>query len=198
MILNPYAFAAAPAPAPAELDAATQLGGPFTLSESNLRAVNTGGIAVVSCIRLDAAIAASGSTYFEADIITGSIWGVGVGVTDVGGPITATWWSTGNFGYLFYNDGNTYHNGGAVSAGLGSYGTGAVLGFLIKNSKLYVALGGVWSGDPDAETGAEYSGLSGGYYPGIFAYEGGVDVRLKLSAAAMTYPIPTGASTMVP
>lgn len=189
---------AAPAAPTIFFDSATQRNGPFTLSESNLRAYNTGSNSVDAMIRLNTTLAASGSTYFEMYVAASTPLGIGVGITDVGGAITRDWWGSGSTGYLFYFDGRTYHNGSSVYAVLGTYGTGSTVGILVKNAKLYVSINGTWSGDPDAETGAAATGLSGNYYPGIFSYGFASDMKLRLSASSMAYPIPTGASTLVP
>lgn len=198
MIINPYAFATG-SPVGVQLDAASQLG-TWTLSESNLRAVNTGSSGVEAGIRLDTPIAAAGNTYLEMYVYDSGGITLGLGVTsDATSPIPTAWYNAAT-GYLYYGgDGNFYHNGATVFSGIGVFSNTNTIGLCIKNGKLYWHRNGDWgAGNPDAETGAAYSGLSGDYYPAIFSYGNGANMRLRLSAADMGYTIPTGASTLLP
>ena len=181
-----------------QFDAASQLG-TWTLSESNLRAANAGSSGVEAGIRLDTPIAAAGNTYLEMYVHNSGGLTLGLGVTsDAASPIPALWWYAPN-GYLYYGgDAKIYHNSSFVNSGIGTFGATGTIGMLIKNGSIYFSSNVTETGHPNAETVAPYSGLSGDYYPALYAYTNGIDALLRLSAADMVYPIPTGASTMVP
>lgn len=194
MIVNPYAVNV-PAAA-VGWDSASAFG-TWNLTESNRVATNASAVNLEVGIRLDAAIAASGGTYFELEIIDSAGLYIGVGVTNLS-AMTGTWYAESG-GYMYYSsNGNLYNNGSNKTSGIGTYGASNIIGICIKNGKIYFSSSGVWTGDPSAETGAPYSGLSGNYRPALYAYKGSESARIILSAADMTYPIPTGCSTMLP
>lgn len=71
-----------------------------------------------------------------------------------------------------------------------------VVGFCLRNGKLYIRVNGVWafSGDPVAETGYWVSGITGIVYPATSNYPtDAIKPRLRTLASQMTGSIPSGA-----
>lgn len=91
---------------------------------------------------------------------------------------------------------NAFYGSGSTGSGL-SWGTaGDRLGLLVKNGKMYLRKNGTWfnSGDPTAETGYVYSGLTGVLKPSYLHYSPvNTVVTLCAKAADIVGSIPTGA-----
>lgn len=173
--------------------------GNWTLSENNHRATNDASINTEVAIRLDTSFDAADATYVEFEIVVSSGLFASVGITNDGDASLPPQWFVPAGGYLYYgSNGLVYNNGGSVSSGLGAYSNSAVIGICVKAGGLYLSNNGVWTGDPSAGTGALFTGLSGNFWPAIYGYAGLESIRVRLSVAEMSYPIPTGASTILP
>jgi hypothetical protein len=60
-----------------------------------------------------------------------------------------------------------------VELQLFTFSSGDYVDICIKAGKLYFGQDGTWSGDPDAETGEAFSGITGLVTPAISNYSGG-------------------------
>lgn len=100
-------------------------------------------------------------------------------------------------GWSYYQEtGNKLHN--AVSTAYGtSYTPTNVIGIAYKGGKLYFAKDNVWqaSGDPVAETGEAFSGLSGTLFVAASLYRaspGAHQLTIAAAAAQQVYAPPAG------
>lgn len=110
-------------------------------------------------------VAIPSDTYWE--VTAGSTNYLTAGVADTSNPSSFNWsgcWA------LYQADGKVYNNGAALTGVLATFTTNDVLGFAVKNNKLYIHKNGTWlnSGNPTAETGFVASGLPST----LFAYIG--------------------------
>lgn len=202
MIINPYAVAA---PAPSiYFDAASQLG-TWTLTEGGLKATSSSTPGTEAGIRLNASFDSTTGTYLEFLIVNSGSGKIGIGIgKDSDSSLTALWWylsAAGGYGFWVSN-GYLYHDSTGGPAGIDTVGNGDVVRLCVLANKLYIGRNSTWYGgsDPSTGIGYKYSDLSGSYWPGIFSYEstGNESARIRLSAAEMAYPIPTGCGTMLP
>lgn len=132
----------------------------------------------------------SGGRYFEITF-SGSFTGAMVGIGRIDAPETAAY--TSNKAWLWQSSGNKWHNNANSSIGT-TYGVGDRIGVLLKNGRLYVRKNGTWanSGDPDAETGAIYTGLTGNMYPLVLLFDSTQAATLHCGGT-ITGSVPTGA-----
>ena len=161
----------------------------IALSNSDLTATGTSG--TWKSVRATAGVAA-GKWYWEVSIdsmTTGVMIGVGKSAASVNNycGADANGWSYG-------------WNGQKWTSGAGAtYGdtltTGDVVGVALDldNGKIWFSKNGVWqnSGDPEAGTGAAFTGLSGPLYPQDSPYNVTV-VTANFGQSAMTYTPPAG------
>lgn len=195
MIINPYVFAST---ATVQFDYPSRSGS-WTLTESGRVATNNSANSVEVAIRLNTPIVASSAKYFEVYIIAAPDLQFGVGVTNDGDSSLAGNWYVSAGGYMYYGlNSRTYNNGGSIATALSNSAAGDTVGVCLKNGKIYWSRNGVWTGNPSAETGSVYTGLSGNYYPALYAYKTNAAGRIRLATADLVYPIPTGASAMLP
>lgn len=100
-------------------------------------------------------------------------------------------------GWAYYQQtGEKYTNNVATAYGA-SFAAGDVIGIAYKNGKLYFAKNNTWQGggDPVAETGEAFSGLTGTLYVGGSLFRGTSDVSIltiRAAAAQQSYSPPTG------
>lgn len=141
----------------------------------------------------------AGGFYFEvlADQTTTSPFMI-IGVGNSAASVTASFTANAN-GWGYYQEtGNKTHNNVGDPYG-DPYVQGDVIGVLVKNGSLYFSRNGVWQGggDPDAETGAAYTGLTGDVYPMAALYRGSSPqhrVVARFDSSSITGTIPTGAT----
>lgn len=172
--------------------------GSWTLTSGDLVAESATTTGTEAGIRLNTSFAAASGTYIEFYAVSGAGLDYGVGVSADGDSSLSAQWYTPE-GCLYYSlNGLVYRAAGLVNSTLGSFGSGVTVGVCVKNGKFYVSKSGVWAGDPSAETGALYTGLSGNYWPAVYSARIGSKIGIRLSAADMLYPLPTGTSTLLP
>lgn len=100
--------------------------------------------------------------------------------------------------YGYYQELGTKATNAVQTAYGASYTTNDVIGVLVKNGRVYFRKNGTWqnSGDPDAETGFAFSGLTGTVYPAFSPYRasGGTPHTGvgRFSAGAISGSLPTG------
>jgi hypothetical protein len=173
--------------------------GSWTLTSANRVATNNTAAATEAAIRLDLSLTAIASTYLEFEIIESSGGYASVGLTNDGDASLAADFYVPAGGYLYYGlNAEIYNNATNISSGIGGYSNTAIIGVCVKGGKLYFSNNGVWTGEPDIDIGALFTGLSGNYWPVVYGYQGGESIRVRLSASEMTYPIPTGCTTILP
>lgn len=174
----------------------------ITLSSGNLVATKTaGGEANNASLRAtqgrDAADA--GGFYFEVVVTTATTSPfIVVGVANSSQVLTSYIGNSTN-GWSYYEQTGDKYTGGSGSAYGSSYTTGDVIGVLLKNGKLYFRKNGTWqnSADPDAETGAAFTGLTGTLYPAASLYRASSPSHVitgRFKASAFSGSIPTGAA----
>ena len=95
-------------------------------------------------------------------------------------------------------DGSKRHNGVNTAYGA-TWTTNDVIGVLLKNGKLYFRKNGTWQGggDPGAETGEAFSGLTGDLYPAASLYRSTSPPHVltaRFKAADFSGSLPSGAA----
>ena len=154
--------------------------------------------------RIGAAYASGRSTlpmpdggYVEVHVTAGSLSPfMVVGLASAGAPLN-NYIGVDTAGWGYYQDnGNKFHN--AVSTAYGtSYTPPNVLGMCFKNGKLYFLKNNTpqGGGDPVAETGEAFSGLSGTLFVAASLYRadpGAHQLTIAAAAAQQTYAPPSG------
>lgn len=130
------------------------------------RGGTTGGISTNGTLGRDAATA---NHYFEItfDLITSNKVESNAGIALAGSQAAQGTYAPGttadSYGVRGY-DGLKMHTNVGVAYG-SAFFSGDTIGVLLKNGKLYFRFRGTWVGDPVAETGAAFTGLTGTYYP---------------------------------
>ena len=151
----------------------------MTLAEGNTKVTgSSGGGILTNTMYVDAEDA--NGYYYRCLINTSNDSGyplVGIhntgplGPTFVGGNASNNGWSiscgTGS------NSGKPFHGSGTGGTSLFTFSSGDYVDICIKAGKLYFGQDGTWSGDPDAETGEAFSGITGLVTPAISNYDGG-------------------------
>jgi len=151
----------------------------MTLAEGNTKVTgSSGGGILTNTMYVDAEDA--NGYYYRCLINTSNNSGyplVGIhntgplGPTFVGGNTSNNGWSiscgTGS------NSGKPFHGSGTGGTSLFTFSSGDYVDICIKAGKLYFGQNGTWSGDPDAETGEAFSGITGLVTPAISNYNGG-------------------------
>lgn len=143
----------------------------------------------------------AGGFYFEVQLTaaggTSAFAMIGVGTSS--DPNVASQYSgQGAASYGYYQDNGSKYNNASPTAYGASYTTNDVIGVLVKNGRIYFRKNGTWqnSGDPDAETGFAFSGLTGTVYPAFSPYRasGGTPHTGvgRFSAGAISGSLPTG------
>lgn len=171
----------------------SRLGSGITLSGGNLVATKNAAAAWVGAFGTRYADAGYGEgLYFEVTI-SGTVTFLMIGIADSTVTTSAPYTQAGCYVY-YANDGTKYNNN-ANSAYGATYGAnGDRIGVLLKNGKLYFRKNGTWqnSGDPAAETGWAYSGLTGEFVPCLVMY-GATACTLHVASANIAGSIPTNA-----
>lgn len=98
--------------------------------------------------------------------------------------------SADGFGYR--SDTGQKATGGVFSSYGSTFAAGDVIGVCTKNGKVWFAINNVWQGggNPVAETGEAFSGLSGLFYPAAALYT--CAATAHFSAGSLTYSPPSG------
>lgn len=95
-----------------------------------------------------------------------------------------------SFSY-YQQTGEKYNNNTPTSYGTAWDDAGDIVMVFLRNGKLYFGLNGTWSGDPVAETGAAFSGLTGALYPATSLYRVSADTTFLCDPADHTYGPPS-------
>jgi hypothetical protein len=146
----------------------------ISLSNNNLTATKTTSNSLKS-VRANASIPHTGSMYFEVlavsvTVSTFALVGVGTGSASL-----ASFVGNDANGWGYYEDtGQKYTNNVASSYGSSWPTDGTVIGVAFKNGSVWFAKNNVWqnSGDPAANTGAAFTGITGTIYPMLSLYRG--------------------------
>lgn len=163
------------------------------LSESNKRVTRQSGLDQWAAARGTTGRSSTdtGGFYFEVEIVggNGSSNMVGIGKSTASLAAGAYPGFDAN-GWAYYGNGTKF-NAGSSSAYGSAYTLGDIIGVLIKNGKLYFRKNGTWIGDPVAETGFAFSGITGTVYPMHGVYTGGSS---SLRFVARSGSLPSGAT----
>lgn len=136
--------------------------------------------------------AATADHYFEVEVaVLGSGWMVGVGKAGVG-------FTSADF-YAIAGTGVKWNSGSGTAYGSAPT-TSDVIGVLLKNGKIYFAINNTWQGggDPVAETGAAFTGLTGDFFPMAVMDPVGMALRLCVTGWQLNYTPPTGSAPWDP
>ena len=141
----------------------------------------------------------SGGRYFEVEVtsVLSSVFNVFVGVATTSANLSGY---LGSDPYGWSYGINATKNTGSGSNSYGTtYGTGDVIGILLKNGKLYFRKNGTWQNSADviAETGAAFSGLTGTLIPALSMFRGVAPAHVltgRFKASDFTGSIPSGAA----
>lgn len=172
----------------------------LTLSGGDLIVTREGVTDTFGSVRATRSInAASDNGYFEVYISEGSqspfmLIGVapsGLSLSSYVGSSSTSW------GY-YQEDGDKVTN--AVQSAYGtSYTNTNVIGVAVKNGKIWFAKNNTWqaSGNPAADTGEAFSGLTGNVFPCLSLYRRSIPAHVlgaRFKAADFTYSPPSGFS----
>lgn len=187
MIINPYAFgggggggASSVTWNPADKASA------ITLSESDKRATVTG-ISQWNAVRaLTSRATGGGGYYFEVEILGDNQEMVGLGNSSAS-LIGGAYVGFDANGYGFYLNNGQKLNNASSAAYASAASVGDNIGILLKGTSIWTRVNGVWNGDPDAGTGAMFTGLSGSYFPMVSAFTNNVS---SIRAVTRVYGLP--------
>lgn len=163
-----------------------------TLSNGNLTAAtSTADDGVRSISGKDAATANFYVEFTQTSGTNKTVFGIGT----IGASLDFPGADANGYGY-FSSNGNKFNSGSGSAYG-SSFTDGDVIGMLLKNGKLYFRKNGTWqnSGDPAAETGFAFSGISGTFYL-LYgtASAGATNITLNAGATAFAAAAPSGAT----
>jgi len=171
----------------------------IALSSGNLVATKQAGGESYASLRATASRPAtdSGGHYFEIVITSGSPSPfMQIGVATAGMSLAGSMNNADGWCY-YQEDGSKRHNGVNTAYGA-SWTSGDVIGVLLKAGRLYFRKNGSWQGggDPDAETGAAFSGLTGDLFPAAALYRASSPPHVltaRFAADSFSGSLPTGA-----
>lgn len=172
----------------------------ISLSNSNLTATKTTSLSLKS-VRANASIAHTASMYFEVlavSVTTSTFALVGVGT---GSANLASFVGNDANGWGYYEDtGQKYTNNVAAAYGT-TWTNGDVLGVAFKNGSVWFAKNNTWqnSGNPAANTGAAFTGITGTIYPMISLYRQLAPAHVmtgRFRVADLAYSPPSGFSLL--
>jgi hypothetical protein len=177
---------------------------PLSLANSNKQIVLAAGNVSVSVTAHASRLISSGKWYWE--VKCDHLYGGGNSTTNGFGIAESGFnFATGNLGsgstansVALWASGLFYASGTGTSTGLGGITDGTIVMFSVDigAGKLWLGLGGVWSGDPASGTSPFYSGLSTSvsYYPACTPWSAdGINVGLTIQGDGNnSYPPPAG------
>ena len=143
-------------------------------------------------------IAAAANGYFEVYISEATqsqyiMIGVGTSAMSLSASVGAS-----ATGWAYYQEtGDKWTNGGNSAYGASYLANGTVIGVAFKNGKLWFAKNNTWQagGDPAADTGEAYSGITGTIYPAVSLYRKSAPAHVisgSFKTADFTYSPPSG------
>ena len=165
----------------------------FAVDLSNENMVMTLNAATWGVAQGNTPIPAGADIYFEATVLAGAIFEIGVGRGDI--------WATGNIagsanavGYR--SDSGNYVGGWNTGGGGGGYSSGDTIGVAVRRSseQAFFSRNGVWLLSSNPATGANPVGigLNGEIYPTVSAHNTATSLRIRFSN--FLYPAPAGFS----
>lgn len=162
----------------------------LTLSESDKLATKHTNDSWVSARELQSRAASDSSgRYFELEVVSigGAPEGIFVGVSNTSSALS-NFVGVDTNGWSYYGNGQKFTN--SVGSAYGSaYTTGDIIGVFLRSGKIWFRKNGTWVGDPDADTGEAFSGLTGTLYPtGSFYYFGGSASSLRCISRTGSLP----------
>jgi hypothetical protein len=197
MSVGPALFGGAGATGPVALNPADKNANiSLALSGSNLIAEKVTSDGTVS-IRATRGIASTDSGYFEVYVLQGAVstfMAVGLSTTSLS---TANYagFDTNSWGY-YQDTGQKVTNGVFSAHGTSWKVNGDVVMVAFKNGSLWFGKNGTWVGNPAANTGAAFTGITGTLYPTLCPHRGSTapDHRLAFRphAAVCSYAAPSG------
>ena len=165
------------------------------LTATNVRTSGSGDTSIGATLGREAATA---NHYFEVtfDLITSNRASDFIGIARTGssvftgaygpGATTDSWGYRANGGYKTTNDAGVAYGA--------EYFTGDTIGCLLKNGKLYFSKNGTWVGDPVAETGAAFTGLTGTMFPAASSTYTTDKFTGRFSSSSFLHSPPSGSS----
>lgn len=191
MLINPYAFGSAPPPPPPVTWNPLDKSADITLSSGNLYATKSGGSGYKGVRATKGIDIGSSNGYCE--IVVSNAAFLLVGIAKASDPLTFP--GAGPDGWGYYGaDGDKYNNSAGAAYG-GSFSTGDIIQIAIKNGSVWFGKNNVWQagGDPAANAGAAFTGLSGVVFPMLGCFTDTLDAGLAhFSTASFTYSPPSG------
>lgn len=170
------------------------MGTNITLSNGNRTATKSSGAAYRS---LRSTLPMPDGGYVEIIVGTGNASPfMMVGLANSSASLSASIGSDAN-GWSYYQQTGQKFTNNVGSAYGASWANGDILALAYKNGKLYFAKNNTWqaSGDPVAETGEAFSGLSGTLYVAGSLYRPPADpsvLTISAASAQQTYSPPSG------
>lgn len=166
------------------------------LSYYNRVFTKTGGGWDAGCGAEDTLIDLVSGVYFEMEVIALAGTSASIGLQNYS---TRYEWYVGDFttGWGYFPSG-LFYNSSSKSYGSG-YSKGDVVGFAIKDNKIWVSVNGSWQGggDPVAGTGEAYSNLNGTVYPAMSSANEGTKILSRFRDSQLVYTPPSGFTPLV-
>lgn len=165
----------------------------ITLSAGNLTATQTSG-GWNSVKGLASFAKTTGDYYFEILVNTNTSNNIIIGLANSGASLTAFCGSDVN-GWGYYGNSGQIYTGGGNFPGGSSFTNGDIImvAFKAATGRMWFGKNGTWilSGNPAANTGTSFTGLTGALMPMISINSAG-SVTAKFSLASFTYTPPVG------
>lgn len=98
--------------------------------------------------------------------------------------------STSDSWAYYEQTGEKYTNNAGAAMGSAWDDAGDRVSVLLRNGKLYFAFNGTWYGDPEAETGAAFTGLTGSLFPTLSLFRVGAQMSFFADPADHVYGPP--------
>ncbi len=170
----------------------------ITLSSGNLTATRASGTTAYRGVRATSGKADTGKGYFEVYISAMESGGyITLGIGTASATLTG-YVGSDAYGWGYYGaEGGKKLNNGSLTAYGTNFAQTDVVGVAFNNGKIWFAKNNTWNGDPAADTGAAFTGITGTVFPMVALYDASAPVdavvgRFKLSS--FSYSPPSGFS----
>jgi hypothetical protein len=165
--------------------------GNISLSNGNLTAqktTNDANAVVRATISKDGA---TGYGYFEIEVDDPTVSPFAlIGLATSGLSLSSFPGSTSDSWAYYQQTGEKYTNNTGTAYGSPWDQIGDIVGILLYNGAIYFSLNGTFYGDPEAETGAAYTGLTGTLFPALSLFRTGAQVTAAFNPADQAYSPP--------
>ena len=170
----------------------------ITLSSGNLIATRASGTTSYGGVRATSGKAYTSNGYFEVYIATMKATGylvIGIGTS---GATLSDYVGADAYGWSYYGaeGGKKLNNGSATAYGT-DFVQGDLIGVAFNNGKVWFAKNNTWNGDPAADTGAAFTGITSTIFPMVALYYAGSPVDSvggRFKSADFSYSPPSGFS----